>query len=146
MTQPQTAQEVVFYQDASPVYISSTRAILLNQTYILRNVASVSMERTPRKHSSEIVLLIMGLVIGYIGVELATKYTSYGTASTIWAVLFLLVSIALIIRGIYQFLKGKPLYALVVGVPMPVKTIVSENPDYITMLVNTLNTALTYRV
>jgi hypothetical protein len=150
MTQPyqqQAPQEVVFYQDASPVYISSSRAIFFGQTFILRNIASVSLERTPRKHTSEIVLLVIGIILFYVGIQFGTKYAVEGTIIVIYGAFFLLVGVALIVLSIYQFLKLKPLYALVIGSPGgTVKTVISENTEYLTMLMNTLNYALTSRV
>jgi hypothetical protein len=61
MTQQQ--QEVVFYQDTSPVFISSSRAVFFNQTFLTRNIISVSIVEVKQYRGGEISFSLVGIVL-----------------------------------------------------------------------------------
>jgi hypothetical protein len=140
MTQPyyQPPQETIYYQDPSPVFISSVRVILANQTFVMRNIGSVAMVQLPPSRTPGIVLVVVGLVIGLIGARGIALALSSGAMLS--ATIFLVVGLGIITLGCSMFFIGKPIYALLIGsMGGQIKTITSQNPEYISHLVSTIN-------
>lgn len=137
--QQQTAQEVVFYQDTSHVFISSTRAILLNQTFILRNIASVGMEKIQPGYIWEALLMVVAFGSLFLGV-------TADLSNAPKALLFIGAGLIALVVSAVLLIRKSPYHALVIGVSgNQVQAMTSKNPQYIATLVNALNAALAYR-
>jgi hypothetical protein len=139
MTQP--VIETTFYQDPTPIYITSTRVILGEQTFILRNIAIVSIKELRNYHIWAITMLLCGIVFT-IG-SLVALISQFSVRTLTGAGPILIISILFIWVASLIFNSSKPYYALIIGVNgTQNKTIVSTDPAYISMLVNRINFAL----
>lgn len=137
--QPQQQQETVFYQDASPVFISSQRAVFFEQTFIMRNIVSVSMAKVKYYYLNEGFYLILGLALFFWGIK--TPMTEPVLALGLVGSGFLLL-----LAGAILILRVKPSYALLIGsAGGQVEAVTSKDAQYITRLVNSVESALLYR-
>jgi predicted phage tail protein len=139
MTQQQ--QEVVFYQDTSPVFISSSRAVFFNQTFLTRNIISVSIVEVKQYRGGEISFSLVGIVLLLVASFFLTitKFNSSGETGIFG---LLMLGIGLTIYGVFRYITLEPHYALEIATPAgKEKVIVSPNLGYITTLQNALNQA-----
>lgn len=142
--QPQ--QETIFYQDTSPVFISSNRAVFFNNIYLTNGIVSVSTEEVKPNRGNELAIAFIGILLviaacfGLISPHLTIN------AILGWAALFIF-SIVLLLLGLFRYFNATPHYALVIGNPSgKSRVVISPDHDYINVLQNALNQALLNRI
>lgn len=137
----QQQQETVFYQDASPVYISSQRIIVFNQMFVTKSVVSVSMGTLYPHRWFEILLMVSGLFLALVGL---TGIGQTNSATIFFPLLYGLGAVGL---AVFIWKSKRIRYALLIGnAGGQTQAVVSTNPDYIGNLVNSINTALRYSI
>ncbi len=137
--QQQPIQETIYYQDQSPIFISSLRVIINNQTFLTRNIVSVSIYTLGPNYLFEILSFFAGLILSGVGFANFVR-----DENNPWVPLYF--GIMLIGLAIFLFKSKKVRYALAIDTGNgPFPAFISPNQEYITTLVNVINSILLSR-
>lgn len=142
--------ETVFYEDGT-VRITSARAILGNKTYVMANITSVSMGKTPVNKSLGVLLMIIGFGFAFLRVFSLIQVMGIATQLGIslfnfsdFVVLALGIGVGLV--GLFLIRSQKPSYVVRIGSASGESDgLVSKSKDYIIQIVNAINDAIVKR-
>jgi len=145
MMQPQPQQqqqEIVFYQDASPIMITSQRLVLGGQTYLNRNVSSVNLTQKAPAKGFFFTLVIIGFITVLVGLGMMVFIPNIGFLYF----LPMLAGLTVALVGIGLINSATPIFALRLGLGGAEKEVLtSKDYNYLGAVANTINVALTYR-
>ncbi|MGH7976491.1 MAG: DUF6232 family protein [Limisphaerales bacterium] len=133
---PAPPKEEKIYLD-KVVVVTTTRVIIGETTYALRNITSVSMTFTPPRVLGLILLLFVGIIIFFIG-----EFLSYGGSSPTAVIAF--VAAGIIVCGtIFEMCRSKSTYHVcLASAAGEVHALSSKNRTYIEQVVLSLNEAI----
>lgn len=142
-TQPQpviSLQETTYFSEKN-VKITSTRAIIFDQTYSMANITSVSTKELHPNQSFGIILMLVGMLFSLCGLPGLFNLTE---GSSILLTFFVGGVIALVF-GIYLIATSKR-YAVRLGSASgETNALISKDQDYIQNIVDALNQAIIER-
>ena len=123
-------EEPIFHTDGN-IQITSTRIIIGNTTYALRNISSVrTFVKTPSR-SLDVLLIIIGVFLALIGLKSSDSKT------------LLVFGIVLLGLGIFLFSSKKPLHMILLGTNSgEVEVLSNLNKDYIDSIEAKINEAI----
>ena len=130
---PTSRPEVTYHHD-NDVTVTSTRAIIRNQTYSMSNITSVTLQEIPPNRTIGIILALLGLLATVCGLT-----TNEGQTYLIVGVVGLIVGATLI------FAIPKK-YAVRIGSASgETNALSSRNQAYISQIVEAINKAIVER-
>lgn len=128
-------EEINFYND-SLVTVTSSRIVMPNLTFALRNISSVRNHSIAPSHGGDIILIIIGLLIAMTGF-------CVGKGGGIIAGI---IGLGLIAFGIYLYMNKKPTYFVYLGTNAgEQKGIESKDKEYVDNIVKAINEAIIHK-
>ena len=120
------------------VTVTTTRVIMGATTYALRNITSVKMAIVPAKQGCAVLLLVIGIILGMIGLGVASQKGGIGGG-----IVVLLVAAAAFVGAIFWLRGAKPTYYVAIASASgEARALESKDKAYIERIVRSINDAI----
>lgn len=143
---PNSMEEKTFYTDQA-VSVTSARVVMQGLTFAMRNVSSVRTLKVLPSHALDIILIIIGIIMGLMGLctsGIGSSAKSGG--ATGMGIFVIIVAIALVVIGILMYRKKKPTYYVYLGTNSgEQRGIFSQDKAYIETIVQAINDSMVYK-
>lgn len=121
--------KIVIFEDPN-VLVTPFRLVVNNKTYPIRNISSVSAVQLPKKQTLELILILIGILVG-----IGAKDIDYKILGGI-----------IVLLGMFILVNKKNVYAVLISTNSgEVKSLSSTNRDYIYAVVDSVNEAVVQR-